>query len=43
LVCTEKDAARLPGQYQRDVLALPVRLEIKDWSKIDNKLINLGL
>ena len=43
LVCTEKDAARLPAQYQRDVLALPVRLEIKDWSKIDNKLINLGL
>ncbi|MDG0984205.1 MAG: tetraacyldisaccharide 4'-kinase, partial [Planktomarina sp.] len=32
LVCTEKDAARLPAQYQRDVLALPVRLEIQDWS-----------
>jgi tetraacyldisaccharide 4'-kinase len=43
LVCTEKDAARLPAQYQRDVLALPVRLEIQDWSKIDEKLINLGL
>jgi len=43
LVCTEKDAARLPAQYQREVLALPVRLEIKDWSKIDEKLINLGL
>ncbi|WP_347821013.1 tetraacyldisaccharide 4'-kinase [uncultured Planktomarina sp.] len=43
LVCTEKDAVRLPAQYQRDVLALPVRLEIKDWSKIDAKIINLGL
>jgi len=43
LVCTEKDAARLPAQYQRDVLALPVRLELKDWSKIDDKLINLEL
>ena len=43
LVCTEKDAARLPAQYQRDVLALPVRLELKDWSKIDEKLINLEL
>jgi tetraacyldisaccharide 4'-kinase len=43
LVCTEKDAARLPAQYQRDVLALPVRLALKDWSKIDEKLINLEL
>ena len=43
MVCTEKDAARLPAQYQRDVLALPVRLELKDWSKIDEKLINLEL
>tara|TARA_Y100000385_G_scaffold193244_1_gene199856 strand:+ start:87 stop:1073 length:987 start_codon:yes stop_codon:yes gene_type:complete len=43
LVCTEKDAARLPAQYQTDVLALPVRLAIKDWSKIDEKLINLEL
>ena len=43
LVCTEKDATRLPTQYQRDVLALPVRLEVKDWSKIDEKLINLEL
>jgi tetraacyldisaccharide 4'-kinase len=43
LVCTEKDAARLPAQYQRDVLALPVRLELKDWSKIDEKLISLEL
>ena len=43
LVCTEKDAARLPAQHQRNVLALPVRLELKDWSKIDEKLINLEL
>jgi tetraacyldisaccharide 4'-kinase len=43
LVCTEKDAARLPAQHQRDVLALPVRLELKDWSKIDEKLISFEL
>ena len=43
LVCTEKDAARLPSQYRLDVLALPVRLAIADWSKIDAKLADLGL
>ncbi|MDT2076346.1 MAG: tetraacyldisaccharide 4'-kinase [Planktomarina sp.] len=43
LVCTEKDAARLPADYRLDVLTLPVRLEITDWSKIDAKLADLGL
>jgi tetraacyldisaccharide 4'-kinase len=43
LVCTEKDTARLPAEYRLDVLALPVRLEIKDWTKIDTKLTDLGL
>jgi|TARA_B110000240_G_scaffold94552_1_gene107215 tetraacyldisaccharide 4'-kinase len=43
LVCTEKDAARLPVEYRLDVLALPVRLEVADWSKIDAKLADLGL
>ena len=43
LVCTEKDAARLPAEYRLDVLVLPIRLEIKDWTKIDTKLADLGL
>ena len=43
LVCTEKDSVRLPESYRRDVLALPVRLKIQDWTKIDQKLVNIGL
>ena len=43
MVCTEKDAARLPIEYRKQVLALPVRLEISDWSKIDIFLDDLGL
>ena len=43
LVCTEKDAVRLPAQYRLEVLALPVRLEIADWSKINAKMADLGL
>ena len=43
MVCTEKDAARLPTEYRLNVLALPVRLEIRDWTQINKKLADLGL
>ena len=43
LVCTEKDFVRIPVDYRTEVLVLPVRLEIEDWSKIDLKLADLGL
>ena len=35
LVTTEKDAVRLPPRFRAQVLALPVRLEINDWSALD--------
>lgn len=41
LVTTEKDAVRLPTGFRHKVLTLPVRLELDDWSVVDDVLDNI--
>jgi len=43
LVTTEKDAVRLPAAFQGQVMVLPVRLVVDDWSAVDAMLEKLGL
>ncbi|MCX7286532.1 MAG: tetraacyldisaccharide 4'-kinase [Rhodobacterales bacterium] len=43
LVTTEKDAVRLPPAWRPKVLTLVVRLQIRDWTALDEAFDRLGL
>ena len=43
LVCTEKDAVRVPPEYRSKILALPVRLALYDWAALDQAFERLKI